>query len=592
MKMFNKFLVLLVSVSVLTGTFLAYAQTIEKWEITSFRSDIQINPDGKVEITETIKADFANEAHRGAARSIPVEYSTGNTVKYDTEISFERATDENGISWDNEVYEENGYLNIDMYNQTRTPDNGKHTFIVKYLAKNVILFFDEQKAKEQETFSHDEFYWNVNGTEWVVPTKEVKATVHLPKSFTKDQLKIDCFTGIFGETGKNCEWNFSNSKTIEFKATKEFAPFENLTIVVGLPYGTFPQPSKLDQIIEFLISIWPLFLIPIVLIVMILFWYYKGRDDKALRSAVMPHYKPPEGLLPSECGTLIDEKLDPRDITSTIIDLAVKGYLKINEIEEAGLLFKSKDYELELIKPYTALKDYEDLIVGKLFPTNLAGSKKKISELKNSFYKEIPRIQKSIMKQMVSDGYFPVSPNTVRAIYMGIGIGLAFLSGQFGAIIHPLIIPAGIISGLIIIIIGYKMPKKTQKGADTYYTLKGLYEYINTAEKDRMKFQEENNILFEKLLPYAMAFGLIKKWTIAFDGILKTPPIWFMPYHHWHGHPFNMTAFADDLNRVGTDFTQGITSKPGGKGSAWGGGSGFGGGFSGGGFGGGGGHGL
>ena len=120
------------------------------------------------------------------------------------------------------------------------------------------------------------------------------------------------------------------------------------------------------------------------------------------------------------------------------------------------------------------------------------------------------------------------------------------------------------------------MPRKTSRGTETYYELKGLYEYIDTAEKDRMKFQENKKILFEKLLPYAMAFGLVKKWTKAFEGIYKNPPNWYTSTTPWTNRPFTMMYLSDQLNNFGKEATSNITSRPGNSGSgAWGGGSGF-----------------
>jgi hypothetical protein len=55
-------------------------------------------------------------------------------------------------------------------------------------------------------------------------------------------------------------------------------------------------------------------------------------------------------LTPAEVGTLIDENFDPRDITSTIVGLGVKGYLRIEETKKEDLLFDSTDYYLKKIK--------------------------------------------------------------------------------------------------------------------------------------------------------------------------------------------------------------------------------------------------
>lgn len=567
----------------------SFAYYTENWEIKNFHSEISINSDGKVEITENILADFTNEAHKGLGRSIPYKYTGLETVN--AKLDFVSATNEKGFSWNNDIYRENGYLNIDMYEPTGKMLNSEAIFIPKYTAKKVIGFFEE----------HDEFYWNVNGTEWVVPIQKLTAKISLPKSFSKDKLKTTCYTGGYGSTEQNCKISFPDNQTVNFETTKPLSPYENLTIVIGMPKGTITPPSTFSKIIDFLLNNFGIFFAILTLIGMFVIWHNYGRDDQEVSNTIMPHYTPPKDLSPAETGTLMDEKLDPRDITSTIIDFAIKGFLRINELEKKGIIFKNEDYELELIKEYPeTVKPFEKLILSAIFPTNQAGQKTKLSDLKNKFYAHLQKIEKSIMGQLINDDHFPHNPSTVRKFYATIGGIVLALPIFFGEIL-VLVLNMSVIStvgfgaaGLIIIIFGMKMPRKSKKGTQTYYHLKGLYEYIDTAEKDRMHFQEEQSIMFEKLLPYAMAFGLIKKWTKVFDGLIKNPPSWYHTNRTWGNNGFTMVYFADKLSSIGDKFSQNITSRPGGKGGggAWSGGSGFGGGFSGGGFGGGGGRGL
>lgn len=588
-------------IAIFTFAQTGFCEYTEAWKITNFTSDITINPDGSLNITETIVADFTNEAHRGIARFIPFDYELENGNNYVVDLNFISATDEKGNSWNINNYKENGNLVIEMRNFTDTPDNDIHTFAINYTAKDVMQTFDETRAQEENTFTHDELYWNVNGQEWVVPVENIKTTIHLPKSIQKEDIKVDCFTGKYSSAEKNCVYKILDNKTVEVKTSTSLQAYEGLTFVLGLPLGTVP-PQKVAGKQNILSTIWPIFIFPAVLIGMIFLWHKKGRDDKTFKDTVMPHYTPPQGLLPTETGTLLDEKMDPRDLTATIIDFAIKGFIKINETETKGILGfgKTTEYELELIKPYETKHEYEKLILENIFTLNEAGQKKKISDLKEKFYKTIPKVEKSIMENLVKEGYFPASPSKIRKTYISIGMAIIFISIFFGNTIIVAVKPETgilftvnmILSGLAITFIGRKMPKKTAKGSETYYQLKGLYEYINTAEKDRMKFQEENNILFEKLLPYAMAFGLIKKWSNAFEGILKTPPTWYVPYHGWRNNAFAMSDFGSKLDKIGSTMTQNMAARPGGKGGSWSGGSGFSGGFSGGGFGGGGGRGL
>lgn len=552
----------------------SFAAYEEGWNVASLHSEIDIATDGKVNIIENILADFTNETHKGLARIIPYKYDDGLT-EFNARLNFESATDETGQSWANTVSKDGRFLNIEMRTQNLSELTGPATFIVNYTAENVFLFFDD----------HDEFYWNVNGTDWPVPFKEISATINLPKEFASEEIKLDCFTGYQGEKGKDCEFKITDSKTVTFRTTRELKAYENFTIVLGLPPNTITIPLEKVSL-WWITQYWGLIFFPLVLLIMFRLWYKKGRDEKTAKDTVMPHYRPPEGLSPIETGTLIDEKLNNNDIIATIIDYAVKGFIKITETESKLLFIKSVDYELELLKEFKADSKETEIILNELFPHNTAGEKIKISALQNKFYKKIPEITKATMEDLVSQGFFKENPSSVRKKYFVIGavMGIVGFHGLAGiGILNGIMV---MLSAFVIMLFSNYMPRKTTKGAETYYVLKGLYEFINTAEKDRMKFQENNNILFEKLLPYAMAFGLIEKWTKAFEGILKNPPAWFVSTHGWR-NGFSMDTFADSVNGMSHQMSNTIASKPGGSGGGFGGG-----GSSGGGFGGGGGHGL
>lgn len=550
---------------------------IESWEIKSFNSDIYLNTDSSADINETIVADFSKESHRGIERDIPY-YFTNNRS---TPIKIIKTINENGEPWDRKTSKENGYLKIQMTTKDDSLMNNEAKFIINYHIDNVFNTFDE----------YDEFYWNANGTEWTVPTKSVTTTIHSPINIPETP-QVSCLTGSYGSTDRNCEFKKIDEKTISISTTSPLNSYEGMTVVFGLPKGTITPPSTLQIAIWFVKDNLIIFLPLAVFLIMFFRWHKHGRDDHEVSDTIVPTFIPPKNLSPTETGTILDEKLDPQDITATIIHYAVRGYIKIKEIEVPGLFGKTTDYELELVKPCLLEKKFEKEIILGIFNQNKAGQKKKISSLANTFYTHIQTIKDSVMEALIEEDYFPHNPDTVRSTYQFIGFGMVFVAFFIASIESPLQIFSIALSGLIIVLFGAIMPRKTTKGTKTYYELKGLYEYINTAEKDRMKFQEQNNILFEKLLPYAMAFGIIDKWTRAFDGILSKPPSWYYPvspYNH-----FNMVMFSNNLNRFSNSTTSNLTTRPGGRGGngAWGGGSGFSGGFSGGGFGGGGGRGL
>ena len=141
-------------------------------------------------------------------------------------------------------------------------------------------------------------------------------------------------------------------------------------MVVGWDKGFVKEPGTADLISQFLASNWPLFIPILVFLIMFWLWSTRGRDPRTGPVAVQ--YAPPEGMTPAEAGTLVDEQAAMRDITATIVDLAVRGYIVIEEKEKSEMmgLLHNKDYVFHLKKSPTewvGLKAHEIALLAGIF---------------------------------------------------------------------------------------------------------------------------------------------------------------------------------------------------------------------------------
>ena len=513
-------------------------------------------------------------------RPIPISYKDNFGNNLNLRVKILSIQNEQGVPWKYEESRDGEYLRLKI-GDPNIYLNKPTTYVITYEVERAILFLDD----------HDEIYWTATGTESEVPTLKATATVTFPETVKKDDLKAICYTGSFGSTKQDCTYNIANN-TITYKANGELSAREGLTIAAKLPKKNIEPPSTIQEILWFLIDNWgyglPFFMFGILFYL----WHSRGRDPATNRDTIMPIYKAPEGLSPAEAGALIDENVDMRDISSTIIDLAVRGYLKIIETKNKVLFFNKTDYTFEKLTDYhidTSLKKHEKHILDAIFN---GGNKRDLSDLKNEFYRDLPRVREAIYKETVNKKYFTNSPEKTRDLYKTLGFvmiaGSIFGIGFF--VMYSLLsVAIGLaISGVIVLIFSQFMPAKTKKGVEMYYQVKGLEEFIKTAEKDRLQFQEKENI-FEKLLPYAMAFYIAEKWSKAFEGIMKTPPNWYQSSDPSFLTGFSTYHFLHNLNNLSSSMNTTFQSSPRGSSSgAWSGGSGFSGGFSGGGFGGGG----
>jgi len=542
----------------------ALAQTGEG--IRSFGADITVQPDGRIKVVETIDYQFPSPKH-GIYRDIPTRYVDDQNNAYIIPLTVAGVGDGRGGSWPYQLQDQGSALRLKIGDPNRTI-SGSQTYVIDYAAEGALRYFSD----------HDELYWNATGSAWTVPIDRAAATVRLPDNVPADQITVKCYTGAAGSKAENCQKNVQGR-------VAEFAANGPLTVVVGWPHGLVAelQPKK----IGWLDLYWPLllmglpFLIP-VLVFLFLFWRWwkKGRDLKGSPTLVV-QYDPPPGLTPADVGALWDEQPGTREITATIVDLAVRGYLKISETEKAGALFKSKDFTFQKLKEYNddqTLQPYERSILDTLFS---GGGTAAMSALTASyaFQKSLSGIQTAMSGRTVDLGFFESDPAKLRGAYIGVGIVIIFI-GFFLMVL----LPTALLTGLIIIFFGWLMPRRTPAGVAALDHAKGFKEYLSTAEKYRLQWQEKENI-FETFLPYAMVFGVVDKWAKTFEGLTLPQPKWYEGTAFQAG-AFNAVAFHSTFSTFSSSMSSAVSAAPARSGS----GSGFGGGgFSGGGGGGGGG---
>lgn len=560
-----------------------FAQTAfaYSWNFPEINQDIEIMNDSTIHVTETIVADFTKDEHRGIFREIPIKYRDQYHNYLNLRLNLISVTDENGVKQPiaEQGVQDNVYLvKIGDANVWR---DDVATYVLTYEIKRAVTYFDD----------HDELYWNEYDY-WEVPVLKSTITVKVPEGATAKGLKAACYTGYYGSTDADCTAKIIDERTIQYTKNTVSDPGEGFTIVAGWPKDLVTKPSFVQGVFWYVIDNWPIF-IPFIAFLFLFFkWWYTGRDPEH-KSTIIPRYTPPEGLSALEVGTIVDEKVDLHDITAVIIDYAIKGYIKIRELKEKKTFYTETDYEIELLKKYSEnshIKEHEKVILDNLF---LTADKVKLSSLKYKFYKHLSTIKTKTYENLTKGGYFVHNPQKIREIYMGIGAaigGITFFGFGVMAVLFGPSFPIGIlVTAGLFLIFGMVMPRKTLKGAQIYTEIRGLEEYIRTAEKDRIKFQEDANIFFEKLLPYAMVLKMADKWGDAFKDYYKKPPSWF---DAGDMDGFNSNYLVNRLNNFTNTATTAFASSPkssGGGSSAWSGGSGFSGGSSGGGFGGGGG---
>ncbi|HUQ63675.1 MAG TPA: DUF2207 domain-containing protein [Acidimicrobiales bacterium] len=574
--------------------------------IDSYNVAIEIQSSGQLHVQEVIAYDCGYSSRHGIFRNIPVRFHYDD--KYDRiyDIHNIKVSGSPGTPTDVDESESNDNKVLRIGDPDRTI-TGAHTYTIEYDVDGAVNRFSE----------HDELYWNAIGTEWDVPIARPAVTVTAPVAITN----VTCFAGAF-RSSLPCDSSSGAGSTEAVFTNAALGPTEGLTVVIAMPKGAVATTGPvLDErwSVERAFSVTVVTVATAVALLAVglglIFWliWRKGRDRRAAGAGMefapgLPPppgaaeepvplfsdragpvaFRPPEGLHPAQAGVLVDESADPVDVTATIVDLAVRGYLIIEELEREHM-WSSQDWRLKRLKDTdSTLLPYEADLLDSLFKS---GDEVNLSDLKDTFHASLVRIEGKLYDDAVGQGWFARRPDKVRSQWLVLGIMLTLVG--IGAVVaaaawtHLGLIPIPIVIVGLLLAIGHRwMPARTAKGSATLSQVLGFRRYIETAEADRMQFAEEENI-WAKYLPYAIVFGATNKWAKAFAGLEGQGPGqsgmgWYVsPY------PFHMMAFTNSMDAF-TNSTSGIiVSTPSGGGAS---GSGFsGGGFSGGGGGGGGG---
>ncbi|MGH7570848.1 MAG: DUF2207 domain-containing protein [Gemmatimonadota bacterium] len=559
------------------------------WTITSFHSDYSVQPDRSIDVVERIAVDFGPLQRHGIYREIPVKYRKvireGLPIEGRVEVDFdlEEVTDGQGNELQTQV-DRGDRVRIRIGDPNRTI-TGRQTYVIHYRLGSGLGFFEE----------HDELYWQVTGTEWPVPILQASANVTLPPAEAwanrdAEDWSAWCYAGWFESTsGERCTAAVVDAGRYRFEAGRLEAG-EGLTLVAAFPKGVIRAPTGAEKLAQAVATWWPAGLPFAAFFLMFGLWSTRGREPSA--GSIVPVWRPPDGVPPGAAGTLVDQRADMDDVVATLLDLAVRGYVRIREVPPGGVMgmveegsFAGKalrslglyktDWELECTGKASAdgdLTHYEGRVLHGVFEGD---SSRRMSDLHNEFYEHLPEIHDGMYDLLVRKGLFRRSPDTVRKIYRWAGIGGLVLGGVLVAQAENWILGAGVaLGGVIVLVFSSFMPAMTLEGARRWREVKGLEEYIRRAEKAELEFSqapEKTTELFETLLPYAVALDVSDLWVNQFADVLAaSPPAWYAGTAYGG---FSAGRFQSGLADFRSAATRTMGSAPGSSSGAGGGGS-------------------
>lgn len=604
--------------------------------VLSFDSDIQVNRDGSLVVTETITVNAeGQQIRRGIYRDFPTDYTLpgGGRMRVGFDV-LEVGRDGGAEDYHTERLSNGVRIYFGSAERFLTP--GVHAYRLTYRTTRQIGFFD----------AHDELYWNVTSNDWKFPIDQARAVVRLPSGVRPTDFTY--YTGPVGARGGDASAYVSGAGVV-FETTRALSPGEGLTIAVAWPKGHVDAPSALERRLSGFGDLRQITLAVLGLMVIVVYyvavWLRVGRDPE--KGAIYPRYEPPANLSPAATRFIARLGFDQKALAAALVSLAVKGAIRLHETEEGV-------FTIEKLGEGAGLSADEAAMVRSL----LAGGGETLA-LKQAEHRTLRRAL-SALKAKLSTNYEKTYFLTNRgwilpgvALSLAVIAGLALLSVDPGAALFLSIWLAGWSAGcyvlflrvaaawgavrgnllglgrailltvfalpfiaglafgaftfaeeaswpavaLIAVLIGVNLlflevlKAPTLLGRRVLDAIEGFKLYLSVAEQDRLDWAHEPERtpeLFEKFLPYAIALDVETRWGEKFADVLEKAaaagtyqPRWYAGRHFTPGRFGNFPAALGSA-LVGAvaaaAHAPGTSSGFGGGGSSGGGGGGGGGG--------------
>lgn len=596
------------------------ASAEDEYTIESYDVDINVNENNVLDITETIQVNFLTEKH-GIVREIPrvnnITRQDGSSSTIRAKISDVTCSEPNTISTGSEYYS----IRLGEEDKTIT---GPYTYTIRYC-------YDLGKDTLD---GEDEFYFNIIGSEWDTTIGQTTFSIHMPKEFDEELLGFS--SGPVGTVGSDDVYYYVDGRDIAGECYTTLNPGDALTIRLTLPEGYFVQNATDTYLFSYIvIGISLLFLV-----IGLITWFFFGRNPRVRTTT---EYYPPKGLNSAEVGYIYHGKATTKVILSLFLDLARRGYFRIEEVKET-VLFKEQDtfHIYPERASYTGNKGIEATFysavfrsrngkeyvtkddLGRHFSRSISNIKKRLESKENASAVFTPGYlgRRVLLYVMIVVDFFLISyepivdysgspDNLVICLFPVFGItfmcflifGDMFLFVKCFALIwgilfsvlpwYSMILPAvmleqryiityviGIVCCIILCILMRFMHKRTVAGNEQYAKIKSFRDFLQTMDQSRLEtLERQNPEYFSDILPYIYALNVKNVWTKELNVIPTQIPSWYVG----HCHRFPSHGFYRFLNTTST-YVDKTSASSGGHHSSGGGGS------SGGGAGGGGGH--
>ncbi len=561
--------------SVLSGV--SYAEETDrtlKEEIILFDSEIWVTTNARIVVRENIRVRaMGDQIKRGIFRDLPTHYRLPLGFVEKRPIRFIEVLRDGRPE---------PYHTADL-------DNGIRLYIGLsnvFLRPGEVYDYQITYAGDRQLFfksNYTELYWNVTGNFWNFDINQSVVSVYLPAGARSETIFSECYYGPTGSTNRVSD-ALSLFYPVRYLHNSVLKPGEGMTVLLRWRNGFVSAPSESDRLRFFIqdnLSVGILaagFLI--VLLYYLIVWAAVGRDPK--KGVIMPRFDLPPEISPAAARFIRRMGYDNDVLTAAVVNMAVKGFLIIQEekgeytLQKTGQGAEKLSPEekkiagqlLELGTEFTFKKENYKEISGatEALKTSLKSRFEKKYFMRNIGYfvpgavLTVAAVALSLWKMEPPAAVFPmvwIVIWTAACAPLAVMIGRAWKSAP-GARFKDLISPggalfmtlfglpfaAGWVAGTVFylqkfnpwcygiamaaIVVNflflYLLKAPTKAGRAVLDQIEGMKMFLSAAEKDRLNRMtaiDKTAANYEKFLPYAIALGVARQWAEQFAQVFR-----------------------------------------------------------------------
>jgi len=546
-------------------------------KIKAFHTDLTVAADGQLTVTEeiTIHAE-GDQFKRGIVRKLPLRFTDHNGRQHRVQYEF-TAVEIFGAPSPHHTATEGDDFVLYVGSEGNFLEPGDYPYRITYTTKGQVGFFPE----------YDEIYWNVNGNGWAFAIDSISALFHLPPAAQVKQTA--CYTGTLGSTENACSDSLLDPRTVRFVG-RAMEYYEGLTVAVGFQKGVVAEPPPP--------TFWERYAVPLVggIISLLLLLYYSftwsrfGRDPD--RPTVIPLFEPPDNLSPASVAMVMRGNANDDQITPAMISLAVKGHIRIDEKKEEMLLglIKKDTYTIVKLKGGSGLPKEEQELLNRMF-----GSGQESFEITGTYDPNVQSMASAFRGSLRHQWHaFLNKGNNVRFWWIPVltitvcAISLFVLHNAYWGDNDLVYIIAFLVANMFLFIVYLFLIKRPSEEKQALRSrLQGFKMYLSAAEEKQLQHFNPPTLtpeVFEKYLPYAIAFKVEQIWGDRFQRMISSSVVDNSYHPTWYsGSIMNYGAFSSHMNSSLSSSVQSSSTPPSSSGGSGGGGSSGGGGGGGGG---------